>query len=260
MSGDPYSILEVSRHATEAEIERAYERLLNLFDPERYPGSTEDAYRRLADVNAAYAEIRGGEALEAAEPKPAAPEATDPDDSEPTDEPARDGRRADVAANLVRIGFLSGDAPQTDNPAVEVLATLLPSSAEIGVCLTCLGVKSTGEYKCRETSGRFRAMTFTRRDEPYAGGGSVRPIARTEIVLCTHEELSWTASQYGGERRDNVTLYSIPFDDILGASVRGRRRDDVEVWIADGLTVSVHTRPHEGEDLCRYIERIAASG
>lgn len=196
-------------------------------------------------MNAAYAEIRGG----------AASEASEPDDSEPADESQPEGRGAQVAENLVRIGFLSGDARQASNPAVEVLATLLLPGGEVGVCLTCLGVKSNGEYECGKRSGSFRAMTVTD-----TVGHSLHPIARTEIVFCTKDELSWTVSQYVGQRTDNVTLYSIPFDDILGASVRGHKRDVVEVWIADGSTVSVHTRPREGDALCQYVERAATSG
>ena len=103
----------VSRHATEAEIESAYERGLRLLDPEHYPGSTEDAYRRLGELNAAYAQIRG--------------EAPDPDDSEePTDEP--DERHAAIADVLVRLGFILSDARRPTNPAVDVLATLLPQT------------------------------------------------------------------------------------------------------------------------------------
>lgn len=48
--------------------------------------------------------------------------------------------------------------------------------------------------------------------------------SRTEIVLCTDDELSWTASKYAGHRMDTVTLYSIPFTDILGAEVTKRKR------------------------------------
>ncbi|MGH2882163.1 MAG: DnaJ domain-containing protein, partial [Solirubrobacteraceae bacterium] len=69
MSEDPYSILGVSRHATDAEVERAYERLVRLFDPEHYPGSTEDAYRRLDELNDAYGQIRGEADGEAPEPE-----------------------------------------------------------------------------------------------------------------------------------------------------------------------------------------------
>jgi len=249
---DPYSTLEVSRHATDAEIERAYERLLKLFDPERYPGSTEDAYRRLEEVNAAYAQLRGGAMGEGVE--------SEPEDSEPVHEGDAAGRRAAVADNLVRVGFIPGDARRQRNPAVDVLATLLPPGAEIAVCQTCLGVKSNGQYRCREHSGSFSAMTVRRQDPPYATGDYLHAIARTEVVLCTEDELSWTVSRYAGQGTDTVTLYSIPFHDILGASVRGRKRDVVEVWIADGPTVAVQTRPREAEALRECIERAATSG
>jgi DnaJ domain len=250
VSEDPYSILGVSRHATDAEIERAYERLLRLFDPGHYPGSTEDAYRRLDELNAAYAQLRDEEDGESVEP-----EASHED--EPTHEP--DERRAAIADALARVGFISSDARRQGNPAVDVLTRLLPETAEVGACLTCLGVKSSGEYDCRERTGNFRAMTVTRQDTPYAVHDHVHPIDRTELVVCTQDDLSWTVSQYSGEGMDTVTLYSIPFSDILGAEVRGRRRDVIEVWIDDGPTVSIRTRPREADALRECIERTATS-
>jgi curved DNA-binding protein CbpA len=156
VSEDPYSILGVSRRATDAEIERAYERLLRLFDPERYPGSTEDAYRRLDELNAAYAQVR--------DETDAEPPETEDSDEPPDTTDAPDERQAGIADTLARLGFISGDARRANNPAVDVLATLLPESAEIALCLTCLGIKSNGHYECRERSGSFRAMTVTRQD------------------------------------------------------------------------------------------------
>ena len=250
MSEDPYSILGVSRHATDAEVERAYERLLRLFDPEHYPGSTEDAYRRLDELNDAYAQIRD-------EADGEAPESEASREDEPTHEP--DDRRAAIAHTLARLGFISSEARRRSNPAVDVLATLLPESAEVAVCLTCLGVKSNRQYECRERTGSFRAMTITRRDTPYAINDHLHPIERSEIVVCTQDELSWTISQYAGHGMDRVTLYSIPFTDILGAEVRGRKRDGVDVWIDDGPTVSIRTRPREADALHGYIERAATS-
>ena len=227
--------------------------MLELFDPERYPGSTEDAYRRLEQVNAAYAQIRGGVAQ--APPGPEGP--AEPDGS--TDASDADGRMAEVADNLVRIGFISGGTRQPRNPAVDVLASLLPEGSQIEVCLTCLGVKSNGKYKCQERSGSFSATTVIRQDWPYAVGDSVHAIARTEIVLCTDDELLWTASKYAGHRMDTVTLYSIPFTDILGAEVTKRKRDVVDVWIADGPTISIQTRTREADALRECIERAAAA-
>lgn len=212
MVDDPYSILEVSRHATDEEIERAYRRLLNLFDPEHYPGSAQDA------------------------------------------------RKAAIAQMLARLGFISEAAAHGRNLAVEVLAALLPPGADIGVCLTCVGVKSSGPYQCRERSGTFPGMRVEKHGV-YGVGGSVQTIERSEIVLCTPDELLWTVSQYGGRGdtgfEDTVTLYSIPFEDILGAEAKGHKRDVVNVWIDDGPTVSIHTPPHEADTLREYIELAA---
>lgn len=251
MSDDPYSILGVSRHATDAEVERAYERLLTLFDPASYPGSTEDAHRRLDELNAAYAQIRG-----AGSPETSAREGSG-DPEERSDVP--DQRHDAIADKLELLGFISSNARRRDNPAVEVLAALLPETAEVAVCLTCLGVKANGHYECRERTGTFRAMTVTRQDGPYSTRDYVHPLERTQIVVCTDDELSWTASQYVGQGTDRVTLYSIPFDDILGGSVQGHKRDVVDVWIADGPTVSIRTRPREGDTLGDFVERAAAS-
>ena len=135
----------------------------------------------------------------------------------------------------------------------------LPETAEVAVCLTCLGVKSNHHYECRERTGSFRAMTVTRQDTLYAVNDYLHPIKRTEIVVCTENDLSWTVSQYAGQGADRVTLYSIPFTDVLGAEVRGHKRDVVDVWIDDGPTVTIHTRPREADALGEYIERTATS-
>ena len=46
-------------------------------------------------------------------------------------------RQEAIAAALVRLGFLSSAAVEDDNPAVDVLAALLPPDAEVGICLSC---------------------------------------------------------------------------------------------------------------------------
>jgi hypothetical protein len=170
-----------------------------------------------------------------------------------------DERHAAIADTLARLGFIPADAGLRTNPAVDVLATLLPETAEVAVCLTCVGVKSNGDYECRERTGSFRAMTVTRQDTPYAVNDYLHPIKRTEIVVCTEDDLSWTVSQYAGRGMDRVSLYSIPFTDILGAEVRGRKRDVVDVWIDAGPTITIHTRPREADALREYIERTAPS-
>ena len=58
---------------------------------------------------------------------------------------------------------------------------------------------------------------------------------------------------------DDVTLYSVHFDAVLGATVRDRRKGAVEVWLDDESTLSFHTTSSEVESLCSYIERAAAS-
>ena len=108
MGDDPCLILQVSRHATDAEIERAYRRLLRLFDPERYPGSTRDAYMRLDELNAAYAQIRESAIDEAGDS--GLEEGADADREAELDE-----RRAVIADTLVRLGFISAPAARRRN-------------------------------------------------------------------------------------------------------------------------------------------------
>ncbi|HEY1521142.1 MAG TPA: J domain-containing protein [Solirubrobacteraceae bacterium] len=269
MVDDPYSILEVSRHATDEEIERAYGRLLNLFDPEHYPGSAQDARQRLDQLNAAYAQIRGGEVTDADGTDPDATEAEDgeeiedaepdfSDQKESDNEP--DERRSAIAHKLARLGFISEAATHGRNLAVEVLAALLPPGADIGICLTCVSVKSSGPYQCRERHGTFPGMRIDK-GGVHGAGHYVQVIERSELVLCTPDELLWTVTQYGGRGdngfEDTVTLYSIPFEDILGAEAKGHKRDVVDVWIDDGPTVSIHTPPGEAEALSEYVERAA---
>lgn len=260
MVDDPYSILEVSRHATDEEIERAYGRLLKLFDPEHYPGSAQDARQRLDQLNAAYAQIRGGEITDA--DGTAETEETEPaySDQESEDEPNE--RQAAIAQKLARLGFISEAATHGRNLAVEVLAALLPPGADIGICLTCVGVKSSSPYQCRERRGTFPGMRIDK-GGVHGAGHYVQVIERRELVLCTPDELLWTGTQYGGRGdngfEDTVTLYSIPFEDILGAEAKGHKRDVVDVWIDEGPTVSFHTPPREADALSDYVERAATS-
>lgn len=268
MVDDPYSILEVSRHTTDEEIERAYGRLLNLFDPEHFPGSAQDARKRLDQLNAAYTQIRGGEVTDADGPyaehaddtEDTEPEYSEAEETESEDEP--DKRQSAIAQTLARLGFISEAATHGRNLAVEVLAALLPPGADIGICLTCVGVKSSGSYQCRERRGTFPGMRIDK-GGVHGAGHYVQAIERSELVLCTSDELLWTVTQYGGRGdsgfEDTVTLYSIPFEDILGAEAKGHKRDVVDVWIDDGPTVSIHTPAREADALSDYVERAAAS-
>jgi hypothetical protein len=54
---------------------------------------------------------------------------------------------------------------------------------------------------------------------------------------------------------DTVTLYFIPFTDVLGAGVTKRKRDAVDVWIAGGATITIQTRTREADALRECIDR-----
>lgn len=54
---DPYSVLGVSRDASEEEIKRAYRRLAKKYHPDLNPGDPEAA-RKMNEINAAYEQIK----------------------------------------------------------------------------------------------------------------------------------------------------------------------------------------------------------
>ena len=54
---DPYSVLGVSKDASEEEIKRAYRRLAKQYHPDLHPGDPEAA-RKMNEVNAAYEQIK----------------------------------------------------------------------------------------------------------------------------------------------------------------------------------------------------------
>jgi hypothetical protein len=63
------------------------------------------------------------------------------------------------------------------------------------------------------------------------------------------------------DREDTVTLYSVPFLDILGATVRDRRKGVVEVWVGDGPTLAFRVMPKAADALQAHVDRAAqASG
>ena len=77
--------------------------------------------------------------------------------------------------------------------------------------------------------------------------------------MCTQVALSWTASRVRSDRQDVVTLYSAQFRDILGATVRHRRKSVVEVLVEDGATLSFRVAPEAADALQAHVDRAAQS-
>jgi len=92
-----------------------------------------------------------------------------------------------------------------------------------------------------------------------AGGAPLLTAPRRELVVCTHVALSWTASRVRSDRQDVVTLYSAPFRDILGATVRHRRKRVVEVRVKNGPTLSFRVTPDAADALQAHVDQAAQS-
>jgi hypothetical protein len=82
---------------------------------------------------------------------------------------------------------------------------------------------------------------------------------RRELVVCTQVALGWTASRVRSDREDLVTLYSASFREIVGASVRHRRKGVVEVWLEDGPTLSFRVTPQAADALQAQVDQAAQS-
>jgi hypothetical protein len=179
-------------------------------------------------------------------------------------------RRSSIAARLVQLGFLTGDRATPENPAVEVLSELLPPDADLALCLTCHGFSSSAPYPFAETTGIFRAIGSFRINPAAAGFAATDRDAlltapRRELVVCTEVALGWTGSHVRSDRQerdmpdDVVTLYSVQFRDIVGASVRHRRKGVVEVWVMDGPTLSFRVTPEAADALQAHVDQAAQS-
>jgi hypothetical protein len=163
----------------------------------------------------------------------------------------------------VRLGFIAADRATPDNPAVEVLSELLPPDAELGLCLSCHGFCSSAPYRFAETTGSFPDVGSFRMNPAGAHlsgeGAPLLTAPRRELVVCTHVALSWTASRVRSDKEDIVTLYSVLFRDILGATVRRRRKGVVEVWVEDGPTLAFRVSPQAADALQTHVDRAAQS-
>jgi hypothetical protein len=176
---------------------------------------------------------------------------------------AMSDRRLAIARRLLELGFIAADRATPDNPAVEVLGELLPPDAELSLCLTCHGFSQSAPYPFAATTGAFRRRGSFRMN-PVLGevsphGPPLLTAPRRELVVCTQVALGWTASRVDSDRQDLIALYSAQFRDILGATVRHRRKGVVEVWFEDGLTLSFRVAPEAADALQSHVDQAAQS-
>jgi hypothetical protein len=180
---------------------------------------------------------------------------------------ARKARRAEIAASLVELGFISDESAHSYNPAVDVLASLLPADATVRICVSCHGAKTDEPFAFAEQTGVFPRPTPRAAGRVPFGAMSrvyTSPIPRTEIVLCTDTALMWTRSEPiigagGRAEHDTVTLISAPFAHLLGSTVFDRHKGEIEVWVEDGPTLTITVTPSEVEAVSADIDQQARS-
>jgi hypothetical protein len=218
---------------------------------------TKPGHERISDAD----EKAGDETSQAARGPAEARAASEPTAAGPDSDQAAAARRAAIAAMLVRLGFLPAERATPDNPAVEVLAELLPPDAEVELCLTCREFSCSGPYEFAHTTGRFPDAATMRR-----GGGLRYPAnealvkgPRRDLVVCTQDAVYWTQSRARSEGEDSVALYSVPFSDILGASVRHPPKGVVEVYIDQGPTISFRVERDLADLLQAQVDQAAQS-
>jgi hypothetical protein len=220
----------------------------------------------IGDWNQEFSELVRRGAGEPADIAPAAGEQAVENDvpiSDADSDQAMAERRLAIAKRLVELGFIAADRATPDNPAVQVLSELLPPDAELGFCLTCHGFSSSAPYPFAETAGVFPNRGSFRMNPALAEvsphGPPLLSAPRRELVVCTQAALNWTASRLDSDRQDVVTLYSAQFCDIVGATVRHRRKGLVEVWLEDGLTLSFRVTPEAAGALQAHVDHAAQS-
>jgi hypothetical protein len=203
--------------------------------------------------------IGSGVAGEETVPAAAAPAGDPRAASGPDSDEAAAARRASIAAKLVTLGFLPAGRGTLDNPAVEVLAELLPMGAEVELCLTCHEFSCSGRHEFAHTTGRFPDVATQRRggELPYRLAPTLVKGPRRDLVVCTQDAVYWTQSQARREGEDSVTLYSVALSDILGASVANRRKGVVEVYVNEGPTMSFRVERGEADALQAQVDQAA---
>lgn len=179
--------------------------------------------------------------------------------AKPDSEGTAAARRASIAATLVELGFIPGDRATPNNPAVEVLAELLPPEAKVELCLTCHEFSCSGAYEFAHSTGQFPDVATRYAPGVHGSGGMLVKGPRRDLVLCTQAAVCWTYSQARASREDTVTLYSVPFTDILGASVRHGHKGVVEVYIDEGPTMCFHVERDVVEALQAQVDQAAQS-
>ena len=219
----------------------------------------------IGDWNREFSELIRRGANESGDVTPAAGEQTVENDapvSHAGSDQAMAERRLSIAARLVELGFITADRATPENPAVEVLGELLPPDAELGLCLTCHGFSSSAPHPFAETAGVFPNRGSFRMNPAVADFSHGPPLLiapRRELVVCSQVALNWTASRVDSDRQDVVTLYSAQFRDIVGATVRHRRKGLVDVWAEDGLTLSFRVAPEAADTLQTHVDQAAQS-
>jgi hypothetical protein len=152
------------------------------------------------------------------------------------------------------------DEPMPAPAAVEVLAELLPLAAEVELCLTCHEFSCSGAYEFAHTSGRFPDVATHYVPGVHGIGERLVKGPRRDLVLCTQDAVHWTQSLALGSHEDSVTLHSLPFSAILGATVRHHHKGVVEVYIDEGPTMTFRVEPDVAGALQAQVDQAAQSG
>jgi hypothetical protein len=98
-----------------------------------------------------------------------------------------------------------------------------------------------------------------RHDRRYPESYTLVKGPRRDLVVCTQDAVCWTQSQARSEGEDNVTLYSVPFTDVLGATVRRRHKGVVDVYLDEGPTLSFRVEREVADALQAQVDQGAQS-